>query len=57
MNIVILDGYTINPGDNPWSPVEAQGECTVYDRTPVDLVLERGQGKGHIDLGDINFVR
>jgi glycerate dehydrogenase len=41
MKIVILDGYTINPGDNPWSPVEAQGECVIYDRTPAELVLER----------------
>lgn len=41
MKIVILDGYTINPGDNPWSPVEALGECVIYDRTPADLVLER----------------
>lgn len=41
MKIVILDGYTINPGDNPWTPVEALGECKVYDRTPADLVLER----------------
>ena len=44
MKIVILDGYTINPGDNPWSPVEALGECTVYDRTPPELVLERARG-------------
>ncbi len=43
MKIVILDGYTINPGDNPWSPVEALGDCTVYDRTPAELVLERAQ--------------
>ncbi|HZV80684.1 MAG TPA: D-2-hydroxyacid dehydrogenase [Geobacteraceae bacterium] len=43
MNIVILDGYTINPGDNPWTPVEALGECTIYDRTPADLVLERAK--------------
>lgn len=39
--IVILDGYTINPGDNPWTPVENQGICTVYDRTPPELTLER----------------
>lgn len=39
--IVILDGYTINPGDNPWSQVEALGDCTVYDRTPPELKLER----------------
>ena len=40
-NIVILDGFTINPGDNPWSPLEALGRCTIYDRTPAELKLER----------------
>jgi glycerate dehydrogenase len=44
MKIVILDGYTINPGDNPWTAVEALGECTVYERTPPELVLERAHG-------------
>jgi glycerate dehydrogenase len=44
MKIVILDGYTINPGDNPWTPVEALGDCTVFDRTPPELVVERAQG-------------
>lgn len=39
--IVILDGYTINPGDNPWDSVEALGNCTIYDRTPVEFKLER----------------
>jgi glycerate dehydrogenase len=43
MKIVILDGYTINPGDNPWTPVEALGECTVHDRTPAELVVERAR--------------
>lgn len=43
MNIVVLDGYTINPGDNPWSPVEALGACTIFDRTPADLVVERAR--------------
>ncbi|MDR3581491.1 MAG: D-2-hydroxyacid dehydrogenase [Oryzomonas sp.] len=39
--IVILDGYTINPGDNPWTQVENLGTCTIYDRTPPELTLER----------------
>jgi len=39
--IVILDGYTINPGDLSWSSLEALGHCTIYDRTPVELKLER----------------
>lgn len=42
-NIVILDGYTINPGDNPWSPVEALGSCLIYDRTPAELKIERAR--------------
>ena len=41
MKIVILDGYTENPGDLSWSGLEALGELTVYDRTPQDKVIER----------------
>ena len=33
MNIVILDGYTANPGDLSWSELEQWGNVTVYDRT------------------------
>lgn len=42
-NIVILDGYTINPGDNPWTPLEKLGDCTIYDRTPPELRVERAK--------------
>ncbi|MBE5996143.1 MAG: D-2-hydroxyacid dehydrogenase [Lachnospiraceae bacterium] len=33
MKIVVLDGYTENPGDLSWEALEALGELTVYDRT------------------------
>ena len=33
MKIVVLDGYTENPGDLSWGDLEALGELTVYDRT------------------------
>jgi glycerate dehydrogenase len=33
MKIVVLDGYTENPGDLDWKGLEALGECRVYDRT------------------------
>ena len=33
MKIVVLDGYTENPGDISWAPLEALGDVTVYDRT------------------------
>lgn len=36
MNMVILDGYTENPGDLSWEELEKLGTLTVYDRTPVD---------------------
>lgn len=36
MKIVVLDGYTENPGDLSWSGLESFGELIVYDRTPLD---------------------
>jgi len=44
MKITVLDGYALNPGDNPWTAVEALGDLTVCDRTPPELLLERAQG-------------
>jgi glycerate dehydrogenase len=41
MKIVILDGYTENPGDLSWAEFEKLGELTVYDRTPAGNVAER----------------
>jgi glycerate dehydrogenase len=42
--IVILDGYTLNPGDLSWEEFESLGKCTIYNRTPVDLIRERCRG-------------
>ena len=41
MKIVVLDGYTLNPGDLSWAELEKLGEVTVYDRTPADKIIER----------------
>lgn len=41
MKIVILDGHTLNPGDLSWDEIRKLGECTVYDRTPPEKILER----------------
>lgn len=39
MNIVILDGYTLNPGDLSWEGLKKLGSLTVHDRTaPADVV-------------------
>ncbi len=48
MKIVVLDGYTENPGDLSWSGLEALGDLTVYDRTPEDKIVER--------IGDASVV-
>ena len=36
MKIVVLDGYTENPGDLSWAPLEALGDVTIYDRVALD---------------------
>ena len=36
MRIVVLDGYTENPGDLSWADISKYGDLTVYDRTPYD---------------------
>ena len=41
MKIVVLDGYTLNPGDLSWDALAALGETAVYDRTPADEILAR----------------
>ena len=43
MNIVVLDGYSANPGDLSWDELKTMGEVTVYDRTsPSETVICRG---------------
>ena len=41
MKIVVLDGYTENPGDLSWAALEELGELVVYDRTPESCILDR----------------
>jgi glycerate dehydrogenase len=41
--IVVLDGYTLNPGDLSWEGLFALGDCHVYDRTPADCLVERAR--------------
>ena len=43
MKIVVLDGRTLNPGDNPWTVIEALGELALFEHTPPDKILERAR--------------
>lgn len=44
MKIVVLDGYTLNPGDLNWEDLKALGETEIYDNTPPELIMERSYG-------------
>lgn len=48
MKMVILDGYTENPGDLSWDELAKLGELTVYDETPAEEILNR--------IGDAELV-
>lgn len=52
--IVVLDGVTLEPGDNPWTPVESLGELTVYEGTGPDEVVARLEGA---EVAVVNKVR
>lgn len=48
MKIVVLDGYTLNPGDISWDDLKKIGDLAVYDRTPEEKIVER--------IGDAEIV-
>jgi glycerate dehydrogenase len=69
VRIVVLDGHTLNPGDNPWDELATLGELTVYPRSAPDEVVARASAaevvltnKTHLDaatlaaLPDLRFV-
>ena len=41
MKIVVLDGFTLNPGDLSWDRLFDLGEVVLHDRTPADKIKER----------------
>ncbi|WP_167275848.1 D-2-hydroxyacid dehydrogenase [Dyadobacter arcticus] len=43
MNITILDGYTLNPGDQDWAPILKLGNVSIFDRSQGDEILERAK--------------
>ena len=42
--VVVLDGYTVNPGDNPWAPLAELAPLTVFDRSTPSESIERAAG-------------
>ena len=41
MNIVVLDGFTLNPGDLSWEELNELGNVTIHDRTSSDELISR----------------
>jgi glycerate dehydrogenase len=52
--LVVVDGYTVNPGDHSWDGFRAVADIEVYDRTPAPLLIERAR---NADLVITNKVR
>ncbi len=44
MKLVVLDGYTLNPGDLTWDGLKQFGDLQVHDRTPESQIVERCRG-------------
>lgn len=44
MNICVLDGYTLNPGDLAWDELRQLGACDIHDRTPLADIVTRASG-------------
>lgn len=57
MKIVVLDGYTENPGDLSWEWLKKYGEVEIYDRTPEELVYERSKDVEVIITNKVPFNR
>ena len=41
MKIIVLDGFTLNPGDISWAELQALGDCEIFDRTPPADIMPR----------------
>jgi glycerate dehydrogenase len=57
MKIIVLDGYTLNPGDLSWAELEKLGECSLHERTPVDRMVERLQDAEMAVTNKVPFSR
>src|ERR1041384_4534242 len=57
MHIVVLDGFTLNPGDLSWGELKSLGDCVVFDRTPPGEVLARAVAANVILTNKVELTR
>jgi glycerate dehydrogenase len=55
--IVVLDGATLNPGDNPWTKLEAIGQVVVYDRSPPSTIAMRARDASVVVVNKVKLSR
>jgi len=57
MIIVILDGYTLNPGDLSWEGLKQFGNVKIYDRTSPEKTVERASGAEIVFTNKVAFSK
>ncbi len=57
MQIVILDGHCVNPGDMDWSPLKKLGTLSVYDRTHSSMVEQRLRGADAVFTNKVRLTK
>lgn len=57
MNIVVLDGHTLNPGDQSWAALQSLGECEIHERSSPGQVVERSRGAGIVITNKVPITR
>lgn len=55
--MVILDGYTVNPGDLSWDPITSLAETTIHDRSSIDQILSRAQDAEVLVVNKVQITR
>ena len=56
MNIVVLDGHALNPGDLSWDTLASMGELAVYPRTEASMVIPRCQDSEIVLTNKVPFT-
>ncbi len=54
-NIVVLDGYTLNPGDLSWNKLKALGHTVVFDHSPAESICERAKDAEIVLANKVKF--
>ena len=56
MKLVILDCHAVNPGDLSWEPIKQLADCTIYERTRQEDVIERAKDADGILINKVNIT-